>query len=92
LALAKDIEGNDLAVSTVRQLGKKTFNRKNDRWVDAEVKPEDEAKAVVIEQFSDAFFTLARAQSSEANQYLTFNEPVTVKLGGQVYRIELAKN
>ncbi|HEX8202997.1 MAG TPA: VIT domain-containing protein, partial [Isosphaeraceae bacterium] len=76
LALAKDVEGRDLAVGTVRQLGAKTFFRKNDRWVDAEVQAEDEAKAIVLEQFSDAFFTLARAQTAEANQYLTFDEPV----------------
>jgi Ca-activated chloride channel homolog len=92
LALAKDLAGRDVAVGTVRRLGKKTFYRKNDRWVDAEVKPEDEAKAIVVEQFSDAFFTLARAQTAETSPYLTFDETVTVKLGDQVYRIERAKN
>ncbi len=75
---------------TVRQIGSKTFFRKGDRWVDSEVKPDDEAKAVVIRQFSDEFFALARGQKSELNQYLTFEEPVTVNLDGKVYRFEQA--
>ncbi len=77
--------------ANVRQLGNKTFYRKANRWVDAEVKPEDDAKAKVIEQFSDEFFKLAHSQSAEMNQYLSFEEPVTVNLNGQVYRFEQAK-
>src|SRR5262249_34634934 len=56
----------------VRNLGTKTFYRKADRWVDSEVKPEEETKAVVLEQFSDEFFKVARNQSAEQNQYFTF--------------------
>jgi Ca-activated chloride channel family protein len=74
--------------ATVRHVGAKTFFRKGDRWVDSSVTPEDEAKAVVIRQFSDEFFRLARDQKAEMNQYLTFEEPVTVKLDGRVYRFE----
>jgi Ca-activated chloride channel family protein len=75
---------------TVRQIGSKTFYFKENRWVDSTVKPEEDAKAKVIRQFSDEFFTLARSQSAELNQYLTFAEPVTLKLAGIVYRIEPA--
>ena len=89
---AKDLEGNDSLVATVRQLGTKTFYLKEDRWVDSVVKPDEEAKAIVIEQFSDDYFKLARSQVAEMNQYLTFDEPVTVNLGGKVYRIDRAKN
>lgn len=80
------------SVANVRQLGTKTFYRKSDRWVDAEVKPEDDAKAKVVEQFSDEFFKIARAQTAEMNQYLTFDEPVTVNLEGQVYRFDPPKS
>ncbi len=72
----------------VRQVGNKTFFRKGDRWVDSDVKPEDEAKAIVIRQYSDEFFKLARNQSAGLNQYLAFEEPVTVNLEGRVYRFE----
>jgi Ca-activated chloride channel family protein len=78
------------AGETVRQLGNKTFFRKGKRWVDSSVKPDEESKAVVVRQFSAEFFKLAREQKSELNQYLTFDEPVTLKLDGQVYRIEPA--
>ena len=87
LALAQDAEGRSTAVATVRQVGPKTFYKKGDRWVDAEVKAEDEANAVDIEQFSDAYFKLAREQDAEANQYLGFEDPVTVRLRGRAYRI-----
>ncbi len=75
----------------VRNVGTKTFYRKADRWVNSEVKPEEDAKAIVLEQFSDEFFKLAREQSAEQNQYLTFEEPVTVALAGRVYRIDPPK-
>jgi Ca-activated chloride channel family protein len=76
----------------VRQIGSKTFYFKENRWVDSTVKPEEDAKAKVIRQFSDEFFNLARSQKSELNQYLTFAEPVTLKLAGVVYRIEPAES
>jgi Ca-activated chloride channel family protein len=78
------------ASSNIRQVGAKTFYRKGDRWIDSAVRPEEAAQALVIKQFSDAFFELARNQAAEMNQYLTFDEPVTVRLNGKVYRIEPA--
>ena len=78
--------------SNVRQIGSKTFYFKENRWIDSVVKPEEEAKATIVRQFSDKFFELARSQSSELNQYLTFTEPVTLKLAGTVYRIDPAES
>ncbi len=86
-----DAEGRTTAVANLRQLGAKTFYRKGERWVDSTVKPEDEARAVVVAQFSDAFFKLAEGQSPEMNQYLTFDDAVTVNLEGKTYRIDPAK-
>jgi Ca-activated chloride channel family protein len=90
-APAAEAEGKASVAPSVRQLGAKTFYYKDGHWIDSTVKPEDEAKATVIEQFSDAFFRLARTQKAELNQYLTFAEPVTVNLDGQIYRFEMAK-
>ena len=72
----------------VRRVGSKTFFRKANRWVDSEVKPEAEAKAIKVEQFSDPYFALSRDHGPERNQYLSFDEPVTVLLDGQVYQID----
>jgi len=76
----------------VRQVGSKTFYFKENRWIDSTVKPDEDAKARKIRQFSDEFFTLARSQSAELNQYLTFSEPVTINLAGTVYRIDPAES
>lgn len=42
----------------------------------------------MITQLSDEYFSLARTQKAGDNQYLSLDEPITVKLGGKVYRIE----
>ena len=86
-------EGEAQNVQTkLRQVGSKTFYFKANRWVDSTVMPEEDAKARLIRQFSDDFFKLARSQSAELNQYLTFTEPVTIKLAGTVYRIDPAED
>ena len=76
------------AADSVRQVGAKTFYRKANRWIDSTVKADDEATARVVRRFSDAFFDLARGQSADLNRYLTFDEPVVVRLEGQVYRFD----
>lgn len=72
----------------LRVIGSKTFYFKNGRWLDASVEPDEEANAKSIRQFSDEFFNLARSQSADWNQYLTFDDPVIVEIQGTVYRIE----
>ena len=74
----------------VRQIGAKTFYWKNKRWVDSAVQPDEDAKATVVTQLTDAYFQLARTQKAEFNQYLSQTEPVTVKLDGKVYHVEPA--
>jgi Ca-activated chloride channel family protein len=87
-AIYKDAEGKDAIAMTVRNVGNKTFFQKGNRWVDSEVTPEDEAKGETIEQFSDRFFELSRNQTAAQNQYFTFEDAITVKIDGKVYRIE----
>jgi len=90
--LLMDQQGEAQNVQTkLRQVGSKTFYFKENRWIDSMVMPEEDAKAKLIRQFSDDFFNLARSQSAELNQYLTFTEPVTIKLAGTVYRIDPAE-
>jgi Ca-activated chloride channel family protein len=72
----------------VRRVGGKTFYRKGRLWVDSTVTPEQEASAVVVRQFSDDYFKLARAQEAEQNQYLAFDEAVVVNIDGKTYRVE----
>ncbi|MGE3821207.1 MAG: VIT domain-containing protein [Isosphaeraceae bacterium] len=90
-ASTRSVMGRDgTASETVRRVGTKTFYRKANRWIDSTLAADEEAKAIVIKQFSDDFFRLASQPNADWNRYLTFEEPVTVKLDGQVYRIEPA--
>ena len=85
-----EVAANDPAAN-VRRVGAKTFYRKGGRWVDAEVKPEDEAKAVAVEQFGAEYFRLAGAQTAEQNRYFALDEPVTVRIAETVYRVDPPK-
>jgi Ca-activated chloride channel family protein len=89
--MAYDKLGNANYVANMRQIGSKTFFRRDNRWVDSSVTPEEEAKATVLEQFGDDYFRLARAQTPEQNQYLAMPEELVVRLGGNIYRIQQAK-
>lgn len=77
-------------LASVRQLGTKTFYRKAGRRIDSEVTQQGEANAIDLEPFSDACFNFARRPDASRDQYLSFEEPVTVKLAGRVYRINRA--
>lgn len=79
--------GGATEVSSVRNIGGKSFYRRNQQWVDATVKEEAEQEAIAIEQFSDEFFELATKQRGQLSQYLVFDEPLIVYLDGQVYHI-----
>lgn len=83
-----DVEGRASVAETVRKVGGKTFFRRGDTWIDSTVTAEQEKSARRVEQFSDAYFDLARRQGHEQNQYLTFEEPVVVNLDGVTYRID----
>ena len=85
---AEDAQGRVQVAENVRRVGSKTFFKRGKRWVDSTVTDEQEKQAQTLEQFSDAYFELARKQTPEMNQYLTFEEPVTVNLGSQTYKIE----
>jgi Ca-activated chloride channel homolog len=91
-AAAPAIQPNTDSISSPprkpRQIGLKTFYWKSQRWVDASVTPEEDTKATVVIQLSDAYFQLARTQKAEYNQYFSQSEPVTVKLDGKVYHID----
>ena len=87
-AVARDAEGRDRAVETVRNVGRKTFYLRDGVWIDAEVKAEQIPQARRVVQFTAEYFALAAGQAQEDNQYLTFRRPVVILLDDQVYRID----
>jgi len=85
-----DTDGVRRQVTTVRNVGTKTFYQRDGVWRDAAVSEADEKNVIVIEQFSEPFYELVRNNRAEMNQYLTFDEDTLVELDGQTYRIEAA--
>ena len=74
-----------MAVDTVPNVGRKTFYRRGDRWIDGSLSTEQEKQAIRMERFSADYFKLIDQHGKEAAKYLSFDEPVTVELGGQAY-------
>ena len=75
----------DKMAQNVRQLGRKTFYRRADRWVDSGVTPEQEKSVQKVERFSKEYFDLVAKHGKDVAKYLSMDEPVTIELGGQAY-------
>ena len=83
----RDAGGNMVKAERVKIIGAKTFYLKGGEWVDAVFK--EGMKPVVVKQFSEEFFELARKSPTQA-QYLTFapDQIVVAVIEGVAYRIE----
>jgi Ca-activated chloride channel family protein len=73
---------------TVRNIGQKSFFRKQDQWRDSTVTAEQEKRAIRVTQYSKKYFELASSNGGTLAKYLVFNETVLVNLGNQTYLIE----
>ncbi len=73
------------AEAAVQRVGRKTFYRQGQRWVDADVTPAQEKDPVQIERFSPEYFELIDKYGKDVAKYLNFDEPVVVELGGKAY-------
>ena len=69
----------------VRRVAGRAFFFKEGRWLDATLTEETEQDPIKIEQYSDAYFKLAARDGGRYAKFLTFEEPVLVRLGGQTY-------
>lgn len=85
-----DESGQVKSLDAVRQLGTKTFFRKDNLWQDSGVTPEQQKNAVRIKQFSKEYFELAAAHTGTLAKYLAFDEPVLLNLGSKTYQIDPA--
>jgi len=75
-------------IQNVRQIGRKTFFRRSDRWVDSAVTPDLEKTTVKIKRFSPEYFQLIDEHGHDIGKYLSLDEPVTLELDGQAYEID----
>lgn len=83
-----DESAPEAEVEMVRNIGQKTFFRKNKQWQDSSVTPEQQKQAIRVKQFSKEYFDLAAAHGGTLAKYLAFDEPVVVNLDGKTYQID----
>ncbi len=86
--VAFDAQGEARNVQTVRNVGQKTFFRKDRQWHDSSVRPEQLKQVIRIKQFSREYFDLAASHDGRLAQYLVFEEPVILNLGDKTWQID----
>jgi Ca-activated chloride channel family protein len=79
---------SESADSNLRQVGQKTFFRKNKLWQDSTVTDEQSKNAIRVKQFSREYFDLAAKHSGTLAKYIAFDEPVLVNLDDKTYQID----
>jgi Ca-activated chloride channel family protein len=92
---AVDKDGEVREVDSVRQIGTKTFYRRQNVWYDAPIARQTPAEQQAlrperIAQFSKEYFYLVDTYGGEVAKYLGFEEAVVLELGGRVYQIDPA--
>jgi len=89
LALLPTADDKTIRVRSVRNIGNKTFYRRDNRWIDEEVDEKKQAAGakdvVKIERYSKEFFALFDKHGKKIRKYLAIDEPVVIKLGDTVY-------
>jgi Ca-activated chloride channel family protein len=80
-----DKDDKVVVVQNLKQVGRKTFYRRDNRWVDSTLTEAQEKQAVQVERYSRAFFDLATKHGKEVGQYLAIEEPVVIEIDGQAY-------
>jgi hypothetical protein len=73
---------------SVRNIGNRTFYRRQNQWVDSQVTPTQQQNARKVKQFSTEYFDLANRYGRSMSQYLAMDEAVMLNLDGQAYLIE----
>lgn len=85
-ALYYDARNDRSEVATnILQRGRKTFFRQGAKWVDSSLTEEEQKKTQKVERYSREFFDLVSRHGQHVSQYLAIDDPVVVKLDGQVY-------
>jgi Ca-activated chloride channel family protein len=81
----------DVVVAGNRNVGNRSFFRRNGTWMDSTVNEEQMKNARRYVQFTDEYFELAAKHGRQLTQYLVSDEPVVVNLDGETFLIEPAK-
>jgi Ca-activated chloride channel family protein len=89
LSYGKDVEKEaEQAQASVRNVGNRTFYRRQNQWVDSQLTAKQQQNARRVKQFSKEYFDLANRHGRTMSQYLAMDEPVMLNCDGQAYLIE----
>ncbi len=89
LSYGKDVAKEaEQAQSSVRNVGNRTFYRRQNQWVDSQLSDKQQQNARRVKQFSREYFDLANRYGRTMSQYLAMDEPVMLNMDGQAYLIE----
>jgi Ca-activated chloride channel family protein len=89
LSYGKDVEKEaEQAQSSVRNVGNRTFYRRQNQWVDSQLTDKQQQNAHRVKQFSREYFDLANRYGRTMSQYLAMDEAVMLNMEGQAYLIE----
>ncbi len=89
LSYGKDVEKEaEQAQASVRNVGNRTFYRRQNQWVDSQLTAKQQQNARRVKQFSKEYFDLANRYGRTMSQYLAMDEPVMLNFDGQAYLIE----
>jgi Ca-activated chloride channel family protein len=80
------LQDRQVASTTCITVGRKTFFRRGERWVDASVTPSQENAAIKIERFSDEYFKLIDRHGRHVASFLAIDASMCIKLDGNVYQ------
>lgn len=86
-AMYEDEDGEIQVVNTIKQIGTKTFFKREGKWIDGSLSEDETKNAIKITKFSDEYFDVAKGQSAEFNQYLSEKDEIVVKIEDKVYLI-----
>jgi len=86
--LAEVAKETKQAAQNIRNVGNRTFYQRGGQWIDSSLNEKQQKNFTRIKQFSDDYFKLARENGRAVTQYLVFDEPVLLEVGGQAYLIE----
>jgi Ca-activated chloride channel family protein len=82
-----DVDGKGIAISTMKNIGDKTFFLKDGKWIESTLDEEAQKNVVKIKAFSDDYFNLAKTNGADFNQYLGVGNNVVFNMNGKNYEI-----
>jgi len=72
-------------VSTVMNVGARSFYRRDNKWVDSRVTEKMRSEPIKIKRYSKEYFALIHKHGKDVARYLAIDEPVVLELDGKAY-------